>query len=812
MPLPPEYRPRPGGIGELMWKWLTNIPLIKDIIVYYTDRQEYWKLYKGRASKNALLSTLIFGPPEAKQAAAEALSERYPEEFSSLGEGQSWLLDFRKNPSAYIATLMRQATENPTFRELAESAGAAIYDSIIGLAVGGLGSVPPELGEKIRRFVGTVFLLSSGPKVMGALAEALSLGAVKTAGDIFRDAYYNLGLGFITWQSVSPLVDAAFGKELRRAANEIFRPATFSLTQVMDLYALGELGEGEVRQRLREDGYKEADIDRIIRLSFRTLPESTILDLWRNELIDEADAALRLRALGYRFDDAFLIMRNALLEKEKAMKEGLLSTARKAYKEDIIGEARFREILTDLNFAPAAIDLEISVLNLEKSEALRSLNTGQIREAYMNNVITDVEARNALMDLGYRTDEIPILIETWNKAKAPKVLKVNRQTILAALSAGVIDEGEARARLGSLGYSAEDVNLIIRTAIAEGTVQKPKVPLHYMLEAARAGLLSANQLVLELTYRGYTQDEANLLAQLALHREPPTLTAAQISRALTSGVIDETKADQLLAQLGYGAEERRVIIQTAIAYRPVPRPEAPLSVLMSLVRHKVMTEEELRTSLRQRGYSDADIAAIVSAATFEEPKPLSREILAQAFEAGIISRDEFMTRLIALGYTREDAEIIVATVQEALRVEAPTPAISTYVAACRDGIITPRELEEKLRNKGMAPEDISLFVELATWKPLPRAKELTKSEVLDAYKAFLFTRVEALKRLELLGYAIEDADIMLTMTRRDPKDSQIHPLYRSGILDEEQAKEALVALGYTEEQVDEYFRRYGRKR
>lgn len=799
-----------GGLGEKLYNWLIRLPVIGDIVMQIFRRRDWLTKLTETADERTLRYYADFGEGELREAALRGLEQRFPATYHETVATTDPFAELRRDPSQAIGSSIRRAMTNPVVTELSEVVGASVYDSVMAMAIGGGEKLSPDMQERIRRFLGTTLMLTTVPKVAGTIAEVSSLGAIKTLGDVFRDAYFNLGLGFVTWQMTSPLIDAGIGQELRRQSNYIFRPTRFGWSELRDLYTMGLIDYNTLRQRLAELGYRDDDINAMVELAYKPLSEGTLIGMWLNNIIDDATCAQGLRTLGYAAVDIERIMRYNRQQKLDSQKDVLLSTARKAFKDGLIGETRLREILTGLNWSAEAIDLEIAVLKLDAQETERSLTTSELKAAFLSNVITEVEASNALLASGMRSDEIPILIETWKRSRVPDVLRVNKQTILQALARGVLSESEARGKLAEIGYPPADVDLIIRTSLAEGLQTRPKVSVGLLIEAARDNVISIPQLKDRLRVLGYEDFDVELIAAVASGRREIPLTDKDVIDAFIASVIDRVTAGQKLIALGVSPATAELRLDTAEKERELRKPKVGLALLMGLAANGLLTPDELTNLLRAREFSDIDINLIKAAAYYQPPTPLSQGTVVNAYKAGVLNRDEALDKLFILNFTPEDAQTILLTAEKEMTVTQARPSVTTYVAATRDGILKPEELRRKLQALGMKEDDIALFIELATFTPAEPAKKLTKAEVLQAYEKFMFNRVDALRRLEMLGYAIEDADTLIRMVRRDPQDSEVHTLYQAGILTTEQAAIALSALGYTDEQIEYYFEHYGK--
>lgn len=808
-----EVPPYPGDankIGDRIYHWLLKIPVIGDIIMSIFSRDTWLENMAATGSKASLTFYATAGDAQIRAMALAALQERFPE---SIHEGEKigqYLSGLVANPSQAIGDALSGMFDNPVVKELTETTGSLIFDSIMTMAIGGKENLTPELQERIRRFLGTTVMLSTAPRIAGTIAEVTSLGQIDTVGEVMRDAYFNLGLGFVTWQMTSPLIDGGIGQELRHQSNLIFRPQRFTWSQIRDLFSMGKLTRDQVSDELRRLGWRDQDIDQIVSLAYKSISEGTVLGMWSEGSLDDGQTLERLRGSGYDFDDAALIMDYTRSIKVNEQKGVLLSTARTAFQNVLIAEDRFREVLAELGYDQGAIDLEISVSRLKMDEDERNLTTSQLKAAYLNNVITEVEALSALQEIRFRNDEAQLLIETWKRGRAPKVLRVNRQTILQAWQRGVLTEIETRSKLSEAGYPPEDVNLIIDSAKAEGAYMRPKASIGLMIEGVRSNVITVETLRVELHARNYSDLDVTLITGIASQYHDVGLTTDSILDAYQAMVISREKAQTKLIDLGVTIATASMLLDTREAQRELRLPRVTLGILMAMASEELISIDDLRHILTTQGFPAEDITIIVGAVLYETPRDLSQAMIERAYTGGVLAREEAVDRLVILHFTPTDANTILVTLEKEMALSQPRASVTTYVGATRDGIISAGELRVKLQHMGMIPEDVELFVTLATYSPAMPEKTLTKTDTLNAYESFFFTRIDALRRLEMLGYALEDADVLIRMKRRDPQDSEVHTLYQADVLSLDQAAVSFFALGYSEEQILYYFEHFGK--
>lgn len=485
-------------------------------------------------------------------------------------ENERKLNTFMENPSAELAKLLHEAEKSPVVREIAEITGTLIVDSFMEATVGGMSKLDPDLAERFRNFIGVIATKGVAPRYFGTMLELTTGGAIDSGGDFFRDAYFNLGLGFITWQLTSPMLKAGLADELTRNVLRIFRPTKFTWSQLRDLKALGEVGDAEMIDTLADQGYSDADIARMLKTAYRGLSMSMALDAWRLGLRDRAWVEKQIRAQGYAPEDIALILEleapEEIVEKQKVY----ISTIRKAYKEHLIGENEFRGILVGQNYDADMIDLEIELIKLGWIEADRELTQGQVRSAYMESIIGDTEAEHHLATAGFDPGQIGIIIDTWRKQKEPPVRKLNQSVVMSAYAANVIDRNKALALLATLGYQPDAAGVIMDTADII-RVEKPRIPaVTTLMAGVSKGLITLEEFTARLIELGYSDPDVALYVRLITFPLPEKgrdLTRADVLAAFKEWIISYEETYLRLLALGYGTDDTVTLLKTRIRQR-----------------------------------------------------------------------------------------------------------------------------------------------------------------------------------------------------------------------------------------------------
>lgn len=126
------------------------------------------------------------------------------------------------------------------------------------------------------------------------------------------------------------------------------------------------------------------------------------------------------------------------------------------------------------------------------------------------------------------------------------------------------------------------------------------------------------------------------------------------------------------------------------------------------------------------------------------------------------------------------------------------------------GLIPADRLEKGYRDLGYNTEDAKALADFAKLQNVSVEKDLTKSEIVNAYRQGMLSEDEARADLENMGYDTEEIDIIValgasqeTSKERELTASTNSTLYRNGVIDEAQLRQRLLASGYTTASVEQ---------
>ena len=316
--------------------------------------------------------------------------------------------------------------------------------------------------------------------------------------------------------------------------------------------------------------------------------------------------------------------------------------------------------------------------------------------------------------------------------------------VIRLLREGKITEKEARERLHKLGYSDEEINLLVAFALAQEEQKERELTKSDLLNLYVEGLARWSWIEAKLGELGYTEDSIKALKALADHRRSSKfvrkerdMTTSQILRALKLGIITESNARRRLTDLGYSDDEIKILIETALYKEEEESTEEEKALTKSDIlrafKEDVISEAEARSMLKALGYSDANIEILMTIAKKakepvkkEKERDLTKAPILKAFRIGMISREEAKSMLIGIGYSEDEAEFLVRVEEADMQAEKHERerdlTKSEILKLYEYGLIDLYTLREKLRAMGYDDEEVEALIALTEIKLHAKAK------------------------------------------------------------------------------------------
>jgi len=191
--------------------------------------------------------------------------------------------------------------------------------------------------------------------------------------------------------------------------------------------------------------------------------------------------------------------------------------------------------------------------------------------------------------------------------------------------------------------------------------------------------------------------------------------------------------------------------------------------------------------------------------------PLTRVDLRRIYQLGLIDDNELLARLMEIGYTKKDAELLLEFYktfrQEEVRLWTKTEIRNLLYY----GLVNDAEAVLLLQRLGYTEEDAKTLVDL--WKAKLAEKDMreTQKYVRDAYSLGTITMQEAEKRLRDVGVSEETVKIVLDKedarrlgSVKLPSASTVVKWLKAGIITESEAKKILEEINVKKEYIPYY--------
>lgn len=653
--------PQPVKIGEKIRDWLVDLLRFEKLTEAF---KSFYRVVFGKEPKYAYEARML---ADLSIASSFLGTPHDVEEAIKLAESKGWLSHAEAEEYRRAFIIEREKTEQillekikrtlhvDDLAKIAAAIGEEVYSKILEAMGLPAKDMPADIRERIGRYLATISVLSSTRQAFGALAEITTLGAIDTVGDIISQVYWNLGLGFISWQLVSPLIEFSIRHPMEKWGNKYWRPHGLTPAQAVDAKMLNLISDTSFRTMLAEQGYDDATIDILLKLAYNPLPISEMWNAYENDLISEATVRQILRQHGYDESTIEIMIQNHRASKVETPSRVLRSTILNAYEAGIITESQAIEELRKLGYSEDEINWSLQLIKLEKQVKLVGLKTSQIKDGFMAGVLTEQDARYWLSQEGLQEEAIEVLLATWKAEQIKPERLLSTSSVERAYSYKVIDTEQARQLLLRLGYSQQGAEILLRTwdaAIAEeerrrgaeetpeASLQQRKITVSAILDAFQLNIITKEEAIKKLKDLGLSDEDIEIYISVALYKpvSPEKLpTKAEIKDWFRKGIINEVAAVSYLTALGLSEQHISYILQEA-RYEATPKeivnmylvgnisyPEA----LYLLVLHQVPIQKAVE--MLEEAYNSLVAASILidfmyRRITRENAKQLLREI------------------------------------------------------------------------------------------------------------------------------------------------------------------------------------------
>jgi len=247
---------------------------------------------------------------------------------------------------------------------------------------------PSQLSEMVHR--GVIPLKGTGPDVL-SFEQGISEGATKNK---WIPAY----------EAVMPVLPPA------RTITALQHNGTVTAAQAAAWYRQLGLPEDVAAAYVKDASHSKT-------AAARTLVKGDVLKLYADRLITRDEAASMLADLGYEAHDAAFELEIQDFHAEAAARSAAVSRIRTFYLARKISAAAAGLAMDEIGMTGPERDANLKTWELERGLNLKILTVAEITSAYEYEILTEVEALTALVDLGYTEFDAWVVLSI--KAKGP---------------------------------------------------------------------------------------------------------------------------------------------------------------------------------------------------------------------------------------------------------------------------------------------------------------------------------------------------------------------------------------------------------
>lgn len=561
---------KPGGIGSKIHEWIIYV------LQWYlqTSVGKFWlavrenlfgfvKDVKPDMAKQ-LITMLQNMPVPSSRLLAKILSVVIGGTITpETAIGYKLVTELLDNPSDAVSIIHR-AFESTILveRGKAQLLGKLITETMLKPIVI-MSQSEDNVEATMYEMVGTTTSIVIAVQAFGIVAEIVGVGQIQSVAMMLAKVVDGLDLQGITRRALAPAFNSGFDEFGRKFYNKRFRPRDWSLSETTQLYALRELSKGEVSNLLQMEGYKDADIDKALRLAERRITPSDILSALALNVVDVAAASKLLYAVGYGLEAIEFILKLHTAETRRDDLNAVSSIALKAFNNHLISEAQFRTMRANGNVPQERINIEVQLAQLQSDTDKRELSVGNIKSAYKSGVLARQEASGYLLALELDGASISILLSTWDEELRPKAVRLNKSTIVAAYKANVVDKQTAKGHLISIGWKMEDAELILQIADRDRKTDVKDLSEYSILSAMNSGIISYEQAKERLKAIGYSDEDAVIRLRIATIAPPAmvkSLTKTEIINLYEKGFYTFSDAIANLIEIGYDNTTAEMVV------------------------------------------------------------------------------------------------------------------------------------------------------------------------------------------------------------------------------------------------------------
>jgi hypothetical protein len=231
--------------------------------------------------------------------------------------------------------------------------------------------------------------------------------------------------------------------------------------ELIHLWRRGDVTEATVEAAIRESRIKNKYIEPIKHMRYVLPPQRTVRSLVAKGVIDRGRGIDLLQKIGWFPDLAAALIDEALATKHEKHRDLAETQVVAAYEDKLIARGEATDMLHKLGYDGHGVDLILHLADDRAAATIRKSSISRIATLYIRQHIDRSTASTDLDTIHTPVEQRDHLLQMWDLERAASIPHLTHAEVTRAMTAGIIDEAEARRRLVGMGYVDADVNILI---------------------------------------------------------------------------------------------------------------------------------------------------------------------------------------------------------------------------------------------------------------------------------------------------------------------------------------------------------------
>jgi len=196
-----------------------------------------------------------------------------------------------------------------------------------------------------------------------------------------------------------------------------------------------------------------------------------------------------------------------------------------------------------------------------------------------------------------------------------------------------------------------------------------------------------------------------------------------------------------------------------ISYNPLTRVDA-----RRMWETDVLTDDEFFKAMKDLGYNDVNAGRYLTWVKAQQTgggKDLTKAVVINAYNLGVIERSDTLTYLESFGYDGDEADLLLSIEDRKLEQKTIQDSIKVAQWEYARYVLTEKGFIRRLSELDIPTSKAKLYLIKAEQDRVKRAKLPAKEDIMKWLKADLITADEAGNYLTRLGYRAKERDLYL---------------------------------------------------